>query len=67
MITFDSFLTCTEMDFDSTNLSLENHRLKDQLASYVVLQEQNAKLKQTLEVILRLHDHASTSMQAVRR
>lgn len=38
------------MDFDSTNLSLENHRLKDQLASYVVLQEQNAKLKETLEV-----------------
>ena len=39
-----------EMDFDSTSLSLENHRLKDQLASYVVLQEQNAKLKEMLEV-----------------
>lgn len=38
------------MDFDSTNLALENHRLKEQLAAFVVLQEQNAKLKVTLEV-----------------
>ena len=40
-----------EMDYDSTALSINNQRLKDELAAHVVLREQNQKLKTRLELL----------------
>ncbi len=47
---FDESLSLrAEMDYDATALSLENARMKDELAAFVVMREQNEKLKHTVE------------------
>ncbi len=45
----------TELEYKATTLQLENQRLQDEIASYIVMQEQNAVLKQALS---ELHDRA---------
>lgn len=47
---FDESLSLrAEMDYESTTMALENQRMKDDLAAFVVMREQNGKLKETLE------------------
>jgi len=53
---FDESLSLrAEMDYESTHLELDNRRMRDDLAAYVVMREQNSKLKDTLE---RMHEGA---------
>jgi hypothetical protein len=45
----------SELEFKSTTLQLENKRLQDEVASYIVMQEQNVVLKEALS---DLHERA---------
>jgi hypothetical protein len=51
---FDESLSLrAEMDFDATKMALDNQRMKDELAAYAVVREQNDKFKEMLE---KMHD-----------
>ena len=53
-IVFDESISMrAEMDYQATTMILENKRMKDQLAVYAVVEEQNKVLK---EEVSRVHD-----------
>uniref|UniRef100_A0A7S0WAM7 Uncharacterized protein n=1 Tax=Hemiselmis tepida TaxID=464990 RepID=A0A7S0WAM7_9CRYP len=49
----ESAVTRSELEFQRATTELENRRLKDEIASYIVMQEQNEALKESLS---RVHD-----------
>mmetsp|Transcript_41966 Transcript_41966/g.104963 ORF Transcript_41966/g.104963 Transcript_41966/m.104963 type:complete len:508 (+) Transcript_41966:116-1639(+) len=49
----ESAVTRSELEYQRATTELENRRLKDEIASYIVMQEQNEALKESLS---RVHD-----------
>jgi len=62
---FDESLSLrAEMDFDATKMALDNQRMKDELAAYAVVREQNEKFKEMLE---KMHDSALKTQEKHRQ
>jgi hypothetical protein len=62
---FDESLSLrAEMDFDATTMALDNQRMKDELAAYAVVREQNEKFK---ELLAKMQESAMQTQEKHRK